>query len=74
MAGKIIVKYSLVDLGFSESSPFVGDSAGMKKLKAVRDKGMNSTENATSGKKYIINSRKSQESHFKSMDTSIFIH
>lgn len=55
MAGKITGTYFLVNLGFSESNPFVGDSADMKDLKAVRDKG-NSIGNATGREKYIINS------------------
>ncbi len=49
-AGKITGKYSPVDLG---SSSFVGDSTGMKNLRAVRDKGMNSIENATSGENIL---------------------
>lgn len=49
-AGKITEKYSPVDLG---SSSFVGDSTGMKNLRAVRDKGMNSIENATSGENIL---------------------
>lgn len=73
MAGKITGTYFLVDLGFSVSNPFVGDSAGMKDLEAVRDK-CNSTGNATGREKYIINSWKGWEPHFEAVSTLIFVH
>lgn len=63
----------MVDLGFSESNPFVGDYAGMKDLEAVRDKG-NSIGNATGREKYIINNWKGWEPHFEAVGTLTFVH
>lgn len=61
-------------MGFSESSPFEEGFEGMKDLKAVRDKGLNSIENATGGEKFIIKTQKGQESHFHAVGILIFVH
>lgn len=51
----------------------MGDSAGMKDLKAVRDKGK-SIGNAAGSENYIINSKKGWEPHFEGVGTLIFVH